>query len=151
MKKLLLILLLSTKAFGFDVVSLDKVVIDYKTYLPGSRDPLINSNGLLNKAPGQSLNLSLNTTLLKYAYFNGTVHSTTDIDLSTNSGQFRVVGLEAELGIRLTPFLNLYYYHYSQHLLDTTYQFGGSPVLDGVGVSIILFSKEKHDSIFNLR
>ncbi len=133
----------------FHLIQLEEVRVDYMNFLPGGRDPLLSYNGLPNRAPGKELDVHIDSTIANYFYWNNMIHSTTDVYTDTRKDdQFRVIGLNMELGVRLTSWLDVYYWHYSQHLLDTTYAYGGFPVLDAVGIHLYLYRKTTKDSIF---
>ena len=151
----ILLSLLSSISYAeeFHFVDLDEVSVKYISFFPGGRDPLITNNGLLDRELGKLLNLNIKTTIFKYGYWNSLVHSYTDAYSTTHfDGQFRSVGLNMELGIRITPFLDVFAWHYSQHLLDTSsINVGGFPVQDGIGINLYLYRKEMHDSILEVR
>lgn len=147
---LLLIFLLSSpiQASEFRLIDLDEVLIDYVNFFPKSYNPLINNNGLSNRELGKEFDLTISTTLIQYGYMRGLIHSLSDSFIDTHKdGQFREVGLNLELGIRIAPFLDIYYWHYSQHVLDiqTPWHF---PVEDGIGIHLYLYSKDRKESIF---
>ena len=131
-------------AGSYPILELDELKVQYIDYFKGGRDPLIS---LPNRQLGKQLNLSFNSTLFDYFYWNSLIHSSTDEIPDTSSGQFRVVGLEMQLGVRITNYFNLYLHHHSQHSLDTTLPFG-FPVQDGVGLEIIIFSNKRKEGIF---
>lgn len=147
---LLLTLILPLSSWAdFHLISLDEIRVDYINYFPKGRDPLITENGLEGRELGKSLSINIESTLLKYGYWNTLVHSATDSYSDTHAnGQFRSVGLQMELGIRPFSFLDLFYYHHSQHVLDTElpYRF---PVADGVGIHIYIYSNKRRESLLN--
>lgn len=133
----------------FSLIELEEVKITYMSFFPGGRDPLISYNGLPDRSPGKQLDLRIDTTVANYFYWTNTVHSLTDQYASTgHEGQFRVVGLNMILGLRVASFLDIYYYHFSKHLLDAVYAPGGFPVVDSIGFNLYLFRKDKKDSLF---
>lgn len=143
---LLMITPAASFAADFKIWELDELKFTYRSFFEGGRDPLITDNGLPNRALGKELNLTMNTSLFKYGYFNNTIHSMTDeIKGTGGSGQFRMVGWEFGLGVdfskisKHTPF-SVGYYHYSQHALDHTYPWA-FPVKDAIEVNIYLFRK----------
>jgi hypothetical protein len=141
------------QAKEFHIIELDEVRVDYVSFFPGGRDPFITHNGLDNRELGKMLDININTTLFKYGYFRSLIHSYVDAYKDSHTdGQFRSVGLNMELGIRLTPFLDVYAWHYSQHTLDyTSENVGGFPVQDGIGIHLYIFSNQRKDSIINIK
>ena len=150
MKYLMLVGLLFTQpAFAWKLIELQEASVDYKYFTPKGRDPLITGNGLKNKELGNELNLNVNTDFLKYFYFNNLVHSMTDRDATTHTGgQFRVVGLNMVVGVRVAPFLYLYYDHFSKHVLDHHNVNDSFPVKDSFAFKLFLYGKDKKESIF---
>ncbi len=136
-------------ASEFKLIDLDEVKISYTSFFPGGRDPLISYNGLPDRSPDKQLDLHIDSTIANYLYWNSTVHSLTDQYASTGkSDQFRVIGLHMTVGLRLTNFLDVYYDHFSQHMLDTNYVYGGFPVTDGIGFNLYLYRKSGKGSVF---
>jgi hypothetical protein len=130
-----LILGLTDNAVGSDTFKLgelEEVSAQYKHFYPGARDPLFyNSN------PKEELNLTVNTTLLHYLFWNNRIHS------MTNASQYYVVGWNLQLGVRLTPFLELGYDHFSKHLLDDKLPNQRFPVTDAYFLNLYLY-RAKH-------
>lgn len=145
---LIIILILSNTCLANDFIQLQEVKIGFMNFFPGGRDAMINNNGLTDKEPAQQLDLNINTNIYKWGYFNSLVHSLTDRDTITGASQFRLVGLNLELGVRINKYIDVFYWHYSSHLLDTKYYWGGYPLLDSVGVHIYLYRKNEQGSIF---
>jgi hypothetical protein len=130
----------------FHILELKEVYVDYLSFFKGGRDPLITQNGLRDKHLDKELNLNLNMNLFKYGYFNSMIHSMTDKD-SADHGQFRLVGLKFETGIRLTNWIEVGYHHFSQHLLDYNSP-NAFPVQDAVQIRLFLLRTDKINSIF---
>lgn len=121
---------LSAKAF--DVVKLDELGIEYRNYA------MINENNrpllIYPEHAKEALNLGLNTDILKYGYFDSLVES------MTTGAQYRAIGLQLNLGVRILPEISVGYWHHSQHLLDR----GGTderpyPVEDAVVIRWTIF------------
>jgi len=112
-------------ASDWSAVQLHDAYVQYTRYFDGGRYPLITNAGNPEGRLGHELNLSLNLDIFKYGLWDSTVHSMTD------QSQFRLVGLESRLGARITPNVEINYYHYSQHSLDYSFPWG-FPVQDGV-------------------
>lgn len=139
-------------ASEFHLIELRDAYIDYHQFLPGGSDPLITQNGLPDRALDRELDLHLDVDFLKFGYFNNMVHSMTDQGADGSMGSFRVVGWNWRLGVRVTPFLDLWIDHYSQHLLDTTYAYGHFPLQDSVGFTVRFFDIDQSKSaLLNVR
>lgn len=142
-----LLLFLRGEADAFDVFQLREVTVIYRSYESGGVDPLITQNPYQpDKSLGQGLDLVVNVDLLKFLYWDNTVHSMTDRNATNAPGQFRMVGLEWGLGIdlkrvwRALP-LSIGRYHYSRHLLDTEYGLGHFPLLDAWEIRLKLYER----------
>lgn len=126
---------------------LREVSVEGKHFFPGGHYPLITDNGIDNRTLGEELNLTVKIDVLKYLFWDNTVHSMTDKvlnpDGSTAGGQFRLVGLEFGLGVdfsRMWDWLpvRVGYWHYSQHELDGVSQWH-FPVQDAIAVKLIIY------------
>lgn len=122
-----LILLSSLNTYAFDLIETDEVSVQYKSFKSGSRDPLF-----WDSHPNQELTLKVNTTFLKYFFWNNEVHGATD------ENQFHTVGWHYQVGLRPFSWLDVQMEHHSQHILDNAYPYGGFPVQDSLGVTIYL-------------
>lgn len=143
-------LVLNSHAFAneFHILELDELRVDYMSYFAHGRAPLITSNGLDNRELGKELDLSFNSSVLEYGYFSTLVHSTTDAMYDTGAGgQFRAIGMKLELGVRLSPYLDIYYQHHSQHTLDLTLPYG-FPEYDAVGLHLYLYGPNRKQGVF---
>lgn len=133
--------------FGF--LDLRELSVDAKSYYPGGHYPLITDN----KIPGgrsldKELNLSIKTDMLKYFYWDSTVHSMTDKTLDGYHGQFRLIGLEFGVGLRISSSVEFGYYHYSEHLMDASLPWH-FPVRDALQLKVFLYrTKGERDSLF---
>lgn len=141
---ILLYVLLTQKrcnADEFHLIQLDEVNIDYKNYAIISdqqRNLLIYP-----EHPKESLNLNLNTTFAKYGYFNSTVESL------TTSSQYRGIGLQLSLGVRLSKYLDFGYWHHSQHVMDREMlSIPTFPTEDTMEIKLYLYRTDKKESIF---
>lgn len=110
---------------------LTEVSVKYQQLLPGAVDPMI-TYGPVSQRLDKELNLVVNSEVLKYGYWDNTVHSETD------QSQFRKIGWELQLGVHATRFLDVFYEHYSQHLLDYSSK-EAFPRQDGVGIKLYLY------------
>lgn len=146
---MLLVISLLAGQVKADVITLDDVKIQYKSFFEGGSSPLITQNGLPNKTLGKELNLLMDSSVFDVFYFNNVVHSMTDEDITTGTGQFRTVSWAFDFGLRVTPYLNMGFSHRSEHLLDAIYSQGRWPVQDAVMIELILFGKNKHNSLLN--
>ncbi len=120
--------LLTATAHGSDFgVHLQEVTVDYGRYMDGSRAPIVDN-------VKERLDLSVNLSLLKYLYLDNTVHSLTD------PYQFRLVGWHYQFGVHFGRNIDVYYEHFSQHILDNYYD--NYPLENLVGVKIKLYERQ---------
>lgn len=128
---------------SYNPFQLDELSMTYRDFLPQGRDPLVTQNGLPNRGLGQELILTLNTDVLRFGYFNNSVHTRTDKPVVEGgpAGQFRTVGWQFEGGLRLTSWLQGGYHHHSQHEMDNVLGFGEFPVEDAIEVKIFFFKQ----------
>lgn len=129
-----------------DIIDLKELSISYKSFDKHGSDPLITQN-IPNRGLGEGLDLTLNTTVLKYLYWDNLIHTTTDVVLPAGKGQFRLIGWQIRLGAQLSDNLQIGYYHHSQHLLDTIYP-DHFPLQDALEIKFTLHKDNKYDSIF---
>jgi hypothetical protein len=128
------------KAEDFHIIDLEELFVDYKNY------GVINEKQrhllIYPESPKEGLNLNVNTSLVTYGYFNSVIESL------TTSGQYRGIGLQISLGIRIFKFLDVGFYHHSQHVLDreitTLPKF---PTEDALQIKLYLYRKNSSDSI----
>lgn len=95
------------------------------------------------ESPTEKINVLIDTNILTHGYWNSKILS------QTTDAQFRSIGLETHIGVRLTNFLDMGYYHYSDHAIDRNV--GGMPkfpVEDGIELRIYLYRAKDANSIF---
>lgn len=145
-------MLLSSDSRSSEWLELQKVDLTYRSFFPGGTDPLITENpSLPGRTLGKELDLEVNSNVFDYFYWNSTVHSMTDEvfssdGLSSNPGQFRMVGLEIGIGVDLRKVsselpVSIGYYHYSRHVLDATYGSGPFPREDALEVKVHIYDR----------
>jgi hypothetical protein len=130
----------SADAKEFKLLEHQETSLNIKNYFPNGHNPLMPEGSILNKG----LDLDLKTDLLRYGYWNNKVWSLAD------QHQFRWIGWNYQFGIRILPFLDVEYEHFSKHILDKQYQYktqGRFPVEDSVNVKLYLYRKDKADSL----
>lgn len=119
-----------------DIVTLDSLYVDYKDYAilnDKNRDLLVYP-----ESAKEGVNLGINTSILGAGYFNSQIEGT------TTSSQYRGVGLQLQIGIRLSDYLDVGYYHHSQHVLDRPS--GDIPhfaVVDAIELKIYIYRAHK--------
>lgn len=111
--------------YGFH---LNEVSLDYARFKEGSRDAI-----LAPSRPKERVDLNVNLDLLRYFYLNNQVHSMTD------TTQFRLIGWKYQLGVHLGSFADLYYQHFSQHILDQAYN--DFPLENTIGLKLYLYRR----------
>ena len=110
------------------IVSVTSLTIDYKSYLGSSYQPLVAN-------PHNGLDLALMTNITPYVYWGSSVFSMTD------NSQYRSVGLNLLLGLRIIPLLDVYFEHQSEHELDANNPLPRFPEYDTIGVKLKLIDK----------
>jgi hypothetical protein len=148
-----LLFLTSIKARA-DFLELREANVECYHLWDGGVDPLITQNrNVPNRTLGERVALNLSTRLNSFVYWDSRVHSSTDRILLANggsqTGQFRLVGLELSLGLQVTDGLRIGYYHHSQHVLDAMSSFGPFPREDGLEIKFLLYKNTNSpDSLF---
>lgn len=147
---LLILLIASCVISKADAFELQEVSVEYKKFSGGSYTPLINTNGLPDRAMDHELNLNLNADLIDgIVFFNNKVHSQADKSaVDGGSGQYRLVGWNYKLGVRITDSFHVQMEHFSRHLLDTSYAYGPFPREDSVGFIFYVYGGPKNKGIF---
>lgn len=109
--------------------------LEVKQFLPGGRDPLLTDG----EKPNKEFDANFNTDVLKYGYWNNRIWGLED------QGQFRAVGWNWSLGVRLSRYLDVGYEHFSRHMLDrdTPPSWGGYPLSDSVNIKVYLYRRDK--------
>lgn len=132
------------------VLNLREVYLDFKQFGPNPRNPLIDDVGLGNRELDKELSLYLNTDISKYGFFDQHVYSLTDrpTDSEGEYGQFRLIGWNFQLGVRVLPYLSAGYDHFSKHLLDHEDPNKRFPVQDSIFVRLYLYRQVDPPSIF---
>jgi len=112
MKILILSMMLlgAMKAQALDVVSLREARIDYRNYniISSYNRPLL----IYPEVAKEGIILHVNTDILKYGFWDNSVEAL------TTDAQYRSIGLQFNLGLRITPWLDVSYWHHSQHVLE---------------------------------
>ena len=135
---LFLLLLAVTDADAGSVVELDEVSIHYLRFHPSARNPLF-----WNSTPKEELDLNMNTNILRVVGWDNTVHSMTD------SSQYHVVGWNLRLYLRVTQYAEVGYWHFSKHVLDSTYPYSKWPVEDALMINLYIFrAKPGRQAVF---
>lgn len=111
------------------LIELKEAYVDYMHY-GYAREPFF----LDGQIPTSRLDINFNLDFLnRIVYLNNMVHSETD------QSQYRKIGWNYRFGIHIWDILDLYFEHFSQHLLDAV------PVsrntYDAVGVRVYIFRR----------
>lgn len=132
-------------------IKLSELSMDYISFFPGGYDPMITQNGLKDRALGKQLDLNLNFDIFKYLYWDNKIHSMTDKRLigSDTADQFRLIGWNFRFGARPLSYLEIGYWHFSQHLLDTTYEHGHWPVQDGIQIKLYILKPKTREGLLD--
>jgi len=105
-----------------DIFELTEVSMEYAQVAGGARIPELPSWSQAK----MELNLNVNIRAFKTVYWDNQVHSYVD------QSQFRLVGWKFEFGVQVTPWLQIYTKHFSQHVLDAPGE-KNFPVYDAIG------------------
>lgn len=125
--------LLAMNAQAFELVKLDTLALDYRNYT------MVNPNGheamTYPNPPKEAINLEMNLDVVYAFYFDSVVES------MTTDSQFRDIGLQLRLGVRITDYLEIGLLHHSQHQLDRDQQLpmGHFPESDSVQIKLYIF------------
>lgn len=132
-----------------DVISLDAVDLIFQKHRADGIEPMITYDGL-NRKLGSGLGMEVDTTVFSYLYANFNVFGMRDYYAEQDYGQFRTISLQAHLGMRVTEWMDLGYYHYSRHLMDTTQPEGQSfQQMDAFEVVLHLYPHpKKHEPLY---
>lgn len=113
------------------LLEVSSVYVDYMHYT-WAAEPF-----MLPTVPTNRLDLHVNVELLNRTIFiNNMVHSETD------AYQYRLIGWNYRFGIHIGSNLDLYYEHFSQHLLDTA-PITGANTYDAIGFRLYLFRRKE--------
>lgn len=130
-----------SEANAWELISLRDLSINYRHY------GLVNPNGrdslLYPEPPKEGVDVLINTSLLDVFYWDS------EIESLTTDGQYRSIGLETRLGVNLTSYWTLGFYHHSQHLLDRHHSFMDKfPVADALETRIYLYRGREQGSLW---
>lgn len=143
-----LVTVLSRTVNADNFFEVDNLSITYKNYTNSGSEPLVTNNGLPSRGLDKNLSMNLDTSIFGYMYLNTMIHSDTDYNTLTGErGQFRTIGLQYELGLRVVRQLDLFVYHHSQHDLDNILPYA-FPVQDAIGIRINLIKSKRYDTLF---
>jgi len=136
-----LLLTISTASFS-DVFQLREFYLLHKKFGDGSRNPLIDDNGLENRELDREVSLIWNMDIFNHAYFDNRILSYVDrFKDSGESDQFRLIGWDFQIGLRLTGWLWVEYDHFSKHQLDNEAP-NKYPVEDAFGIRVYFYRKD---------
>lgn len=117
------------------LLKLDELSVDYRNYA------LVNdkARNLLTypEHPKEALRLNINSSLARVIGWNSTVES------YTTGAQYKSVGLETALFVRLSPSLEAGYYHRSQHVLDGKHPYMKFAVEDALTLKLYFYRVDK--------
>ena len=136
-KVLLVSLLFSSlvQASDLHLMELDELSVDYKHFA------VLNdkARNLLTypEHPKEAINVNINSSILGVVYFNNQIQS------MTTGAQYKSIGLQVGLGVRLTSYLEVGYLHLSQHVIDGKHPFMKYPVEDSLTVKLYFYRAHK--------
>lgn len=141
---LLLILLLGAPARADDLHLLELDQFDFDTYrVINHRDPYFGYKDMGSDGEhwdkGAAVNFNLD--LMKYAeyswYWRNRVHG------EATERQFRQIGWQYETGLEVHNYVQVYWYHHSQHVLDDAGAYGKYPLDNFVGVRYTFYKRDR--------
>lgn len=129
-------------ADDYHVIDLNELNLDYKNFKminDKARDPLVYP-----EPPKEGVDVNLDLGLVNnYGYWNSSVQSLT-VD-----SQYRSIGLVMHLGVHLTEYLDVGYFHHSAHVLDEQQPYMPFLTEDAVEVKIFLYrNNHEHKGVF---
>jgi hypothetical protein len=120
---------------------LQDVYLDYQHETTVGFDPVLQTLNDPNVTLNNHLDLHLDLDVFKYFYWNNKINTTSD------QSNFRVIGWEYALGVRLFPFLEAGYFHHSQHILDMP-DVQHFPLENAIQIKLIFYDKNPKESLF---
>lgn len=111
----LILLLLSFSVFADEVSLLKSLSIEHEQAVLGNRTPYIFNDF---KKTGE-LNLLMESSHPKFESIYNNTRIRSMYGKGEGSNQFRFVGLESELGVTYKRRIDLYFRHFSGHVLDS--------------------------------
>ena len=128
----LLLIAASASADDFHLIDVDKVYVDYMHYTYAA-EPFMYNAGY---TPTNRLDVHLDLKLFDgIGFIDNMIHSETD------QSQYRVVGWNYRMGAHVGNNLDIYFEHYSQHLLDSPTV--GPNSFDALGVRVYLYKAKQ--------
>lgn len=129
-------------AMDWHVVDLNELTLNYRNYAylnPYARNLLIYP-----EHAKEGIDVGLKMDLLYYGFFDSQIESL------TTDAQYRSIGLQFGLGVRVSDYLNVGYWHHSQHVLDRgPVSYDKYPSEDAIEVRIFVYkSKNGRNSLF---
>ena len=113
------------------LLDVNEVFIDYQHYT-WAIEPFMAGNNL---TPTNALDLHVNFDMLNHIMFmDNMIHSETD------QYQYALVGWNYKVGFHMGRYIDVFFQHYSQHLLDVT-PVNGSNTYDAVGFRLYLYRR----------
>lgn len=112
-----------------DAVELKELSLTYTKYAEANYSPYFPQRAK------DGIAMESKTAILRYGFLNTLVHGTSD------EHQYRHVGLQLDLGIRIGK-LDVYARHHSQHILDSAeYWDRHFPVSDTLNIKLYLYGR----------
>lgn len=118
------------KLANADMLELRELCLTYTKYAD------VNYSAYFPQRAKDGIAMESKTDLFHYGFLNTLVHGTSD------ESQYRHVGLQLDLGVRIGK-LDVYARHHSQHILDRgEYYDRHFPVSDSVNVKLYLYGRD---------
>jgi hypothetical protein len=129
-------------ADSYHIIDLNELTLDYRNFAvlnPNARNMLIYP-----EPPKEGINVGMKVDVLTYLYWDS------QIEALTTDAQYRAIGLETRLGVRVSHYLEIGYLHHSQHLIDRDHAYMNKyPVEDSIQVKLYLYrAKGEREPLF---
>jgi hypothetical protein len=128
---LIIALLLSSDAVAFNLLDVEEVSLDVKKINKYRNGNLPQDAEHIKYGGSFNLNLSV----LKFLHWDNRIH------MAGTDSQIRYAGWEFRTWVPVTRYLQIFYYHHSEHVLER--EMREYPIEDAVGVRLIFLRRVK--------
>jgi hypothetical protein len=126
-----ILMLVPVNAWTGQMIEARELSLTYRKFHDSSRHPL-----LYRTKPDSGIDLDVNMDIARYFFWDNKIHALMD------QHQYRLVGWNFKVGLRVFQSLEVQYEHHSQHLLEDRYPYAPYPLEDSIGFKLILFRKD---------
>lgn len=132
----------TAQASDWNTFNLNELALNYRNY------GLVNPNGrnllIYPTHPKEGIDVGLKIDVVTYFYWDS------DIESLTSGSKYESIGLQTRLGFRLTDYVQLGFWHHSQHNLERPHAFMTSfPSEDAFEVRLYIYrARGQRTSLF---